>query len=148
MNRKEFMHQCGFACLGVMGLSALTESCAVSRQLDASINDRSQMQVPLSVFITSSKNNRQQFKRYIIVRNDRLNYPIVVYRNAENNYTALLLRCSHQYNELNVNGDLLTCPAHGSEFNAKGEVVHGPAEDKLRSFVTTVDAQNLFIHLV
>lgn len=147
MNRKEFIKQCGFACLGVVSLSALVESCTASRQLNVPINENNRMQVPLSAFIASSKNDQVQYKRYIIVRNDRLNYPIVVFRNTTNDYTALLLRCSHQFNELNVNGDLLTCPAHGSEFNANGEVVHGPAEDKLRSFVTTVDAQNLFIHL-
>ena len=147
MNRKDFIEQCGFACLGAIVLSVLNESCTASRQLDVSIDDRNQMQIPLSAFITSSKNNQQQYKRFIVVRNDRLNYPIVVYRLTKKNYTALLLRCSHQYNELNVNGDMLTCPAHGSEFNVKGEVVHGPAEDKLRSFVTSIDAQNLFIHL-
>src|SRR3546814_159598 len=148
MNRKEFIHQCGSACLGAIGLPVLTVSCMASRRLNAPINSNNQLQVPLAAFVVSSKNNKSQYRRYVIVGNDRLNYPIVVYRNAADDYTALLLRCSHQYNELNVNGDLLSCPAHGSEFNAKGEVLHGPAEDKLRSFMTTTDAQHLFIHLV
>jgi Rieske Fe-S protein len=148
MNRKEFIQQCGFACLGMVGIPVLAESCNSSRQITAPINNNNQMQLPQSAFIASSPNGRPQYKRYVVVRNERLNYPLVVYRNGADDYTALLLRCSHQYNELNVSGDLLSCPAHGSEFNTKGEVVQGPAERKLRSFVVTMDAQNLFIHLV
>lgn len=143
MNRKDFIRQCGFACLGV----TLIGSCTITKQAQTSIVDN-KLQIPLNAFITSSDNGQPKYKRYIIARHESLNYPIVVYRNTTNDYTALLLRCSHQYNELNVNGELLSCSAHGSEFNTKGEVVTGPAEDKLRSFPITIDAQNLLIHLV
>jgi nitrite reductase/ring-hydroxylating ferredoxin subunit len=146
MDRKDFIKQCGFACLGVAGVSVLTQSCTGSRQINASLKNN-ELQVPLSSFIISKKEGPSQYKRYVVVRNDQLNYPIVVYRNGENDYTALLLRCSHQYNELNVNGSLLTCAAHGSEFDATGNVVNGPADTKLRSFSTAKDNQNLYIQL-
>lgn len=147
MKRKEFIRQCGFACLGTMSLPILAGSCTTGKQVQTSIVDN-KLQVPLSAFIASSNNGQEQYKRYVIARHDHLNYPIVVYRNTPNDYTALLLRCSHQYYELNVNGELLSCSAHGSEFNTKGEVITGPAEDKLRSFPVTIDNQNLWIHLV
>lgn len=124
-------------CLGAVSVSAIAESCTPAKQLTVPLTDNK-----LTLSLSSFKD-----KRYVVVVNDQLNYPIVVYRHAENDFTALLLRCSHQYNELNVNGDLLTCSAHGSEFNTKGEVVQGPAEMKLRSFSTTIEAQNLIIHL-
>jgi Rieske Fe-S protein len=146
MDRKQFIRQCGFACLGATGISILAQSCAGSRQINAPILNN-QLQVALSSFIVSEKEKSVQYKRYIIVRNEQLNYPIVVYRNAENDYTALLLRCSHQYNELNVNGELLSCPAHGSEFDSKGNVVTGPADAQLRSFAVTKDNQHLYIQL-
>jgi Rieske Fe-S protein len=146
MDRKEFLKSCGFACLGAVGVSTLVQSCTAFKHINAPIVNN-QLQVPLSVFLQQSKKEATQYKRYIVVRNEQLNYPLVVYRNSENDYTALLMRCSHQFNELNVNGELLSCPAHGSEFNAKGEVVQGPAEMKLRSFITTADTQNLYIHL-
>lgn len=147
MNRKDFIRQCGFACLGVAGLSTLIESCTTTKQVQTSIVDN-KLQIPLTAFIASSDNSQEKYKRYVIAHHESLNYPIVVYRNTANDYTALLLRCSHLYNELSVNGELLSCSAHGSEFNTRGEVVTGPAEDKLRSFPVTIDAQNLLIHLV
>src|SRR3546814_3799167 len=145
MNRKEFIHQCGSACLGAIGLPVLTVSCMASRRLNAPINSNNQLQVPLAAFVVSSKNNKSQYRRYVIVENDGLNYPIVVYRHAADDYTALLLPCSHQYNELNVNGDLLTCPANGSEFHARGEDLQCHAEDKLRFFMATRDARSLLL---
>jgi nitrite reductase/ring-hydroxylating ferredoxin subunit len=146
MDRKYFIKQCGFACLGAVGVSVLAQSCTGSRLINAPIKNN-ELLVPLSSFIISSKEGQPQYKRYVVVRNEQLNYPIVVYRNGENDYTPLLLRCSHQYNELNVNGELLTCSAHGSEFDSKGNVVNGPADTKLRTFSVTKDNQNLYIQL-
>jgi Rieske Fe-S protein len=146
MDRKRFITQCGLACLGAAGVSVLTQSCAGTGQINGSISNN-QLQVPLSSFTISAKDKTARYKRYIVVRNEQLNYPLVVYREAENAYTALLLRCSHQYNELNVSGELLSCPAHGSEFDSKGNIISGPADTKLRSFPVTMDKQNLYIQL-
>ena len=146
MERNEFIKQCGFVCLGAIGISTITQSCSAVRQLNATIV-ADKLVVPLSAFSLKIKSENQSYRRYIIVRNEQLNYPMVVYRENENDFTVLLLRCSHQYNELNVNGELLTCPAHGSEFDTKGNVVNGPANEKLRSFTSTKDDKNLYIQL-
>ncbi len=145
MDRSEFIKKCGVACLGAVGLSAMIQSCSPAQQLNAPIVNN-QLVVPLSAFQNKAKSG-EQYRRYLILRNEQLNYPLVLFRDPAEQYTALLLRCSHQFNELNVNGELLTCPAHGSEFDSKGNVVSGPAEDKLRSFHTTTDNQNIYIQL-
>ena len=145
MDRNEFIKQCGFACLGAVGLSTIVQSCSTTRQLTAPVVNN-QLVIPLSAFRTG-KSKGDQLRRFVVAHNEQLNYPLVIYRETDDTYTALLLRCSHQYNELNVNGELLTCPAHGSEFDAKGNVVSGPAENKLRSFHTTHDNQNIYIQL-
>ena len=145
MERKEFIKKCSFACLGLMGLSAIAESCTAGRSLAGKIDDQKLLTVPLSSFINARNNGK--YKDYIIIRNEELNYPIVVYRISEKEYTALLLRCSHQQNELTVSGELLSCPAHGSTFNTNGDIVNGPAEMKLRQFPTKTDAQSLYIDL-
>lgn len=147
MNRKTFIQRCGMACLSITGMSTLVSSCASTQSLSLNITNNKDLIVPLSLFVNTNKIDLKEYKKYIVVSNERLNYPIVVYRHSATEYTALLLRCSHQYNELTANGDLLICPAHGSEFNNKGEVVQGPAEDKLRSFPVTVESQKLLIHL-
>lgn len=146
MDRNEFIKQCGFACLGAVGISAIAQSCSPARQLNASVVEN-KLTVPLSAFVIKKKSGDESYRRYIVARNEQLNYPLVIYRNNENDYTALLLRCSHQYNELNVNGELLSCPAHGSEFDTNGNVVNGPANEKLRSFIVTKDSQHLYIQL-
>ncbi|HEY6502789.1 MAG TPA: Rieske (2Fe-2S) protein [Chitinophagaceae bacterium] len=146
MDRNEFIKQCGFACLGAIGISTIVQSCSPATHLNAFIADN-RLVIPLSAFELKKRSADQSYRRYIVARNEQLNYPLVVYRDNENDYTALLLRCSHQYNELNVNGELLSCPAHGSEFDTRGNVVNGPANEKLRSFSITKDGQNLYIQL-
>jgi Rieske Fe-S protein len=86
-------------------------------------------------------------RQYIIVRNDALQFPIYLYRFSETEYSAVLMKCTHQGNELSASGDHLTCSAHGSEFNNRGTVVNGPAEKDLRQFKVTVNNAQLLIDL-
>jgi Rieske Fe-S protein len=82
------------------------------------------------------------FKKYVIIQNDILKFPICVYRINENQYSALWMRCTHQGTELQVFGEKLQCPAHGSEFDNTGAVQSGPAELNLRTFkVSPVEKQ-------
>ncbi len=86
-------------------------------------------------------------RQYIIVRNDRLEFPIYLYRFSDNKFSALLMKCTHQGAELNASGDHLHCPGHGSEFNNKGVLAHGPAESNLQSFKVSDDNEKIFIDL-
>lgn len=93
------------------------------------------------------KKDVQMMREYIIVRNDKLEFPIYLYRFSDNEYSALLMKCTHQGNELQASGDHLHCSAHGSEFNNKGVVAQGPAENNLRSFKVNAENQSIFIDL-
>jgi Rieske Fe-S protein len=146
MNRKEFIKVCGGSCLAVVGISLLTQNCKSTHYVQAAA-DNDKLEVSKSDFMIM-KNGEQSFRRSIIVKSDKLDYPLVVYRNDENNYTALLLRCTHQGLELNVAGDLITCSAHGSEFGKTGEIITGPAEQRLRSFPVMTDEKNIYIKLI
>lgn len=86
-------------------------------------------------------------RQYIIVNNDKLEFPIYLYRFSDHDYSALLMKCTHQGNELQASGDHLHCSAHGSEFNNKGVVAEGPAEENLRSFKVISDSEKIFIDL-
>ncbi len=145
MNRKDFIKNCGFACAAGLGITGLMESCSSSKILNAKIAG-DDLVVPLKDFHT--KNSGEiYFKKYIVVQNDILQYPVCIYRKNENEYSALWMRCSHQGTELQVFGDRLQCPAHGSEFDSKGIVQNGPAIIKLRTFPVTIDKDQLKISL-
>ncbi len=93
------------------------------------------------------KKDKSLIRQYIIVRNESVEFPIYLYRFSDDEYTALLMKCTHQGNELQASGDHLNCPAHGSEFNNKGVVAQGPAENNLRSFKVIAENDKIFIDL-
>lgn len=145
MNRKSFIHACGLACTGGSALLTLLQSCGTSKSISATYSNN-QLVLPVSSFVTV-KNGEPKYSRMLMVRHEKLDYPIALFRKNENEYKALLLRCTHQGSELNVYGDLISCSAHGSEFSNTGEVVQGPAEQPLKSYPVKVTSENLYISL-
>jgi nitrite reductase/ring-hydroxylating ferredoxin subunit len=142
MQRKEFIKACGFACMGGTLFASILQSCSSIKSVSGTISD-SDLVVPISSF----QINENSYKKYIVVHNEKLNYPICVYRFNENQYSALLMRCPHQGAELQVFGDRLQCPAHGSEFTDKGIVENGPADTNLRTFLVTIQKNQINISL-
>jgi nitrite reductase/ring-hydroxylating ferredoxin subunit len=142
MERKEFIKACGFACMGGALFASILESCSSAKVVSGAISD-TDMVVPVSSFQTSDNS----FKKYIVIHNEKLSYPICVYRFNENTYSALFMKCPHQGAELQVFGDRLQCPAHGSEFNDKGVVENGPADTNLRTFPVTIQKDQIYISL-
>jgi Rieske Fe-S protein len=145
MNRKDFIKTCGFACLGTSTLGILLQSCTGSKVVMGQINGDN-IVVPLTQF-EQVKGNVKSYRKFLVIQNDLLKYPIYVYRFSENEFTALYMQCTHQGNELTAYGDKLVCSAHGSEFDNKGNVTNSPAEKPLKSFLTLLDSQNLIISL-
>lgn len=140
MKRKEFIVKCG---LCMIGMPALLTSCAGTKYLAAPIEGDS-LVVTLQSFV-NEKDGRPL--KYIVAHNDKLEYPICVYRFSENEYKALLMKCTHQGTELQVFGDRLQCPAHGSEFTNTGAVQNGPADTPLRTFNISVLPESIKIKL-
>lgn len=146
MDRKAFLKTCGVACLGAGYALSFLESCGTTRRLNAQIVD-SDMVVPLTAFEYTKKGTLRHHKA-IILQNDILQDPVCVFRAAAGDqYTALLMRCTHQGTQLQLFGDKFQCPAHGSEFDAGGHVQQGPAEADLRTFPTSIENQQLKISL-
>ncbi len=143
MERREFIHRCGTLGISCIGLAAILNSCNAIHHVTGTVNNKI-VQLNQSEFIVQ-KGDKTSYRRYIIVRTENSDFPIVIYRFSATDYKALLLRCTHQANELNVNGDLISCSAHGSEFTNKGEVSQGPADQALKSF--QVKADDLFVHI-
>jgi len=143
VERKEFIRSCGYACLGILGFTALLEGCAPPKYLQ--VGPEGNLLKIAKKDLISPKSNKKL--RHAVVKTNALNYPIVLYQFSDTDYSALLLECTHQGTELTVNGDLLSCPAHGSEFSNRGDIIQGPAEQKLKNYKVSVDNDNIFIHL-
>ena len=133
------------ACMGGALLTTLLQGCAGSKIITAAI-EGSELIVPVTEFDIVKK-DKVEIRKYLVVLNDRLQYPICLYRFDELHYTAIWMRCTHQGTELQVFGDELHCPAHGSQFNNRGGVENGPAADPLKTFPVVVDGVRLKISL-
>ncbi len=145
MDRKEFLKRCGSACVGGWIFSTALDSCTTFKTATGNIVGDDL--IVLTSDFETEKGAKNIFKKFIIVQNDILLYPICIYRFTKNEYAALWMRCTHQGTELQVFGDTLQCPAHGSEFTSKGLVQNGPAESKLRTFPITIEKDRLKISL-
>lgn len=146
MNRKEFFKTCAFACLSGVALTTIVQSCTTSKILSLKLEENNFF-VNLNEFEIKKK-DQVTYRKYLIVQNESLNFPIVVYRFSASEFSALNLQCTHQGAELQVFGDKIVCPAHGSEFNSKGLVEQGPAINQLRSFPVQIIENKLKISLV
>jgi len=145
MDRKEFIQHCSMACMGASAIAALLQGCSPSKTLSGSISN-SDLLVSLADFETKA-GTETHYKKYLIINNDKLKFPVCVYRLDAKHYSALWLQCPHQGAELQVFGDKLQCPAHGSEFSNTGTVTGGPANTNLRSFPVTIEKNQLKISL-
>jgi len=144
MDRRTFTKGC-IACIVGAAVAPVVSSCQSTHYASGAIEPNG-LSVLKSEF-TYLKKDKSMTREYIIVRNDKLEFPIYLYRFSENEYSALLMKCTHQGNELNASGDHLHCSAHGSEFNNKGVVAQGPAEKNLRTFKVSVEHEKIFIDL-
>lgn len=144
MDRRTFTKSC-IVCLSGALISPVLSGCQSTHYASGTVEPNG-LSVSKSEF-TYLKKDKPMIRQYIIVRNDKLEFPIYLYRFSDAEYSALLMKCTHQGNELQASGDHLNCPAHGSEFNNKGIVGQGPAENNLRSFKVSGDNEKIFIDL-
>ena len=145
MDRRIFVKKTCTLCFGGSLITSMVSGCGSTRYVNGTMESSGISVLPAEFL--SQKDNPNSFLPYIIVRNESLEYPICVYRFSENEYTALLMKCTHQGTELQVFGDQLHCPAHGSEFSSKGLVTQGPAENGLRTFRVSPLPEKILIEL-
>ena len=86
-------------------------------------------------------------RKYVLLKSDKFNFPICIFKIGEDTYSALLMECTHNGCELQPQGDNLLCPCHGSEFSNKGVVQNPPAEENLKTFTIKTDNENIYIQL-
>jgi len=145
MDRISFLKSIGLTCLCGSAITSFLQNCTASRVITGSIAG-DELIVSLNDFDPDPGSDKD-LRKYIIVQNDLLQFPVCVYRFNDKEYSALWLQCTHQGNELQVSGEMLQCPAHGSEFDNKGGVQNGPAEENLRTFPVVIENDHIRISL-
>ena len=141
MQRRQFIKTSCNACLLLAAGSVLFNStgCTPVKYAVIKANPVNDIiEIPIEVFNQSSLQ---------IVRPKDWYYDIAVQKKNDNTYTALLLQCTHQDNQLNVTGNGYHCSLHGSVFNKDGDVQKGPAETSLHQYATILNNNKLTIHL-
>lgn len=140
MHRRKFISSsCKICLLGAAGYSLLQlESCAPAISVYKTPITNGNLNVPLDLFAKSPLQ---------IVRPNGWYYDVAVQKNEDNSYSALLLQCTHQENQLTVSGAGYHCSLHGSNFDKQGKVKKGPAELPLQHFETSVADNILNIHI-
>ena len=83
----------------------------------------------------------------VLVRPKGWFYAIALRKKEDSTYSALLLKCTHQDNQLDASSNGFSCSLHGSAFDQDGRVTKGPAERTLTSFPVTTANNALIIHI-
>jgi nitrite reductase/ring-hydroxylating ferredoxin subunit len=140
MDRKDFIKNCGWACVGVLGSSLMLSSCKSTQTISA-IRENNYL------LVAREKLQKQATKTTLYqLENSQLSHPLLIVESGET-YTILEMRCTHQNNGLELFGDRLQCAAHGSEFNIQGAVLKGPAEMQLKEYNWQLDERHLKINI-
>lgn len=146
MNRKEFIRNAGYAIVGGSAAVLLLQNCASASYFAPHVLSNKQITIKKLEFVYVEKNKTIQ-RKYILVKTSMYDFPVCIYKLSEQNYTALLLKCTHKGCELKPHGDYLSCPCHGSEFSNTGTVQNPPAEENLKTFHVKTDNDNIYVQL-
>ncbi|MBN8826893.1 Rieske (2Fe-2S) protein [Spirosoma sp.] len=147
ITRQNFLKTCGATCLGAISLSTLLSSCKSVYYAQMPLLKGNTIEVSRKEFEIVSKKGDVTLRPFVLVEVKGQSFPIYLYRRSDTDYSAVLMKCSHQGNELNAHDGHLTCPAHGSEYDATGKVLEGPAEKSLTAYRVTADPQTIIIHI-
>lgn len=140
MQRKTFLQQsCNVCLLAAAGLfsTALTGCGPGAYQAFSATPEDDRITIPKDLFARGS---------LVLVRPEGWYYAIALRKQNENTYSAILLKCTHQDNQLTASSGGVSCSLHGSAFNRDGQVVKGPAERALRNYPVTVQSDSIIIH--
>lgn len=133
-------------CLGGLIAGSFLSSCMSNNYVSATTVGN-KLVLSKSSFVLIKEDGSTLLRKYVLVRCEQLQFPVCIYRMGEDSYSALLMECSHNSCELSPHGDYLICPCHGSEFDKTGRPQNPPADHDLRTFKTTTDHENIYLHV-
>lgn len=146
MDRKNFIKNCCFACVGLPVITVALQGCGTAQYFAQRSFSDNRFTVAKSEFI-GEKKGKPEPRKYVLISHEKLQFPICIYNLGKDKYTALYLKCTHRGCEVKPQGDYLVCPCHGSEFSNTGRVIQSPAEKDLQQFNVLTDEENIYVQL-
>ncbi len=128
---------CGALAIGIPAMNFL-QACKTSSGLIHADLHQNKIVIPA---ITLADKTVQ------VIRSKGLEYDILLVKENEKKYHALLMKCTHQANPLISTQTGLYCNLHGSRFDLNGNVVEEPAKRPLEKYNVTIDNDNIIIHI-
>jgi Rieske Fe-S protein len=144
MNRHEFLRSVsGVVAAAVAApVASLLESCTPSGYIIQAPVNNYKATILLKVLPDLTKPN--SFAK--VYAGHAVN-PIVLWREPDGEYKAILTTCSHNGCEVRKLRNGFECPCHGSEYDLHGNVVRGPAAEPLESFPVEIGSDRIEIVL-
>ncbi|MBS1921231.1 MAG: Rieske (2Fe-2S) protein [Bacteroidetes bacterium] len=141
MERKEFIRSSCNACLLLAAgyLLPTVAGCVSGYSVFKTSVVNNLVTMPIAMFDKSTLQ---------LVRPKGWLYDIAVEKRTDGSFAALLLQCTHQENQLKIQGNGFHCSLHGSEFDKNGNVTKGPAERPLQQYKTFVDKDQIIIQIL
>lgn len=135
MKRENFIKKILFIAAGGIGTAFFFDSCSPIKYLAHTMKGD-------KIIVKKAELKGVQFA---LVNAENLPFPIYLRSLDNENYIALLTRCTHKGCEVIPYYDRLSCPCHGSEYSYTGEVISPPAHNPLMKFNVTTDRENIYI---
>jgi len=135
VNRRSFIRQSTLGTCVCLGVSAGLSSCASYKFVPSQV-------VGNKLVILKNDFGDGSF---VLVKTDQLTEAIFVSHTGDDQYFAVLTKCTHKGCEVRPAANVLRCPCHGSEYDFEGKVLEGPAEERLRQFQVETDDEKIYI---
>lgn len=141
MDRRSFLLTGCQACVAMAALPALAalEGCSSAKAATGMVEENGKAMLPLGDLGTDGRT---------IIKPKAVSDPVLIAKQADGSYTALLLRCPHKGGPLKDKGAVLECDWHHSTFDLGGKHLSGPSKSDLTRYPVTEENGRLVIQLV
>ena len=115
MDRRSFLLTGCQACVALAAIPALTalEGCSTAKAATGMVEENGKAIVPMTDLGTEGR---------AIIKPKAVSDPVLIAKQADGTYTAVLLVCPHKGGPLNEKNGVLECDWHHSTFDLAGKV--------------------------
>ena len=128
---------CGVLAFGGI-LPAVLQSCTTLPMLKTTTENKN---------LIISKSKLAPEKKLFVLRNNDIQYDVLLVKNPDNSWYALYMQCTHNDNPVTANEKGLYCSMHGSIFYLNGKPTNGPASADLKRYAVSEQGENLIVHI-